>query len=145
MFHDNLYYNNYARYRYNPYQYPYYTPSYNTTFYNPIFNNSVGDPIEDPKQQDPPKDNNTNGTRDIENDGKDTSNAIPEFRFGPLEYSNNTISLFGFSVALDDLIIIILILLMLVESDCDYALLIVLGLLLFNINFSTLDKLNIFS
>lgn len=145
MFHENVYYNNYARYQYNPYAYSYYTPSYNPTFYNPIFNNSVGDPIEDIPSTDTTKTNNTNGNRDVKNESSDTTSGIPEFRLGPLEYTNNRISLFGFSMDLDDLIIMVLMFLLLVESDCDYSLLIVLGLLLFNINFSTLDKLNIFS
>lgn len=52
------------------------------------------------------------------------------------------INLFGFSLEIDDLIIIGLIILLFLESDKNYALIIILGLILLNVNLS--DILNIF-
>lgn len=61
------------------------------------------------------------------------------FRIGPLDISKDKISVFGFSIEIDDLILIALILFLFFETDCDYSILIVLGLMLFNISFSSLD------
>lgn len=61
------------------------------------------------------------------------------FRFGPIDFSDDRISLFGFSLAIDDIILAVLIFFLFVESDCDYALIIVLGLMLFNISLSSFN------
>ena len=76
-----------------------------------------------------------NISEDINSNNKEKKN-----RFFSVE--NNHISLFGFSLELDDLIIIALILLLLLESDENLALIILLGLILFNINLS--DIFNLF-
>lgn len=61
------------------------------------------------------------------------------FRLGPLTIDSDRIDLFGFSIAIDDLIIVGVILLLFFQSDRDYTLLIILGLMLFNITFSSLN------
>ena len=61
------------------------------------------------------------------------------FRIGPLTVSNDKIDIFGFSFAIDDLIIIGLMLIIFLDSDSDFVLLIILGLMLFNISFSSLN------
>ncbi|MEG1058602.1 MAG: hypothetical protein RSD14_02860 [Clostridia bacterium] len=68
-----------------------------------------------------------------------------EHRLGPISLNKNTLSIFGFSIEIDDLILIGLILILLLDSECDYTLLIVLGLMLFNINLGSLSNLSFFS
>lgn len=72
------------------------------------------------------------------------NNTSKMHRLGPIEYNSEKLSVFGFSIAIDDLLILGLILILLFESDCDYALIIVLGLMFFNINLSNLNLSNIF-
>ncbi|MEG2348710.1 MAG: hypothetical protein RSB67_03580 [Clostridia bacterium] len=69
---------------------------------------------------------------DIQNQNKDT------FRLGPITYQDRNLSLFGFSIGIDDLIIIALMILLLMDGSCNYITLIVLGLLLFNISIPNL-------
>ncbi len=57
-------------------------------------------------------------------------------------FDKNQINILGFSFEIDDLIIIGIIILLLLESDENYALIIILGLILLNVNLS--DILNIF-
>jgi hypothetical protein len=54
----------------------------------------------------------------------------------------NKLNILGFSFEIDDLIIIGLIILLFLESDKNYALIIILGLILLNVNLN--DILNIF-
>lgn len=74
-------------------------------------------------------------------DNKENEKKEP-FKFGPLNISSEKISIFGFSIQIDDLILIALILFLFFETDCDYSIIIVLGLILFNISFSTLNIFN---
>ena len=56
-----------------------------------------------------------------------------------ISFNNNEINLLGFSIAIDDLIIIVLIILLFFQNTKDYTLLIILGLLLFNVSFNNLN------
>ena len=56
--------------------------------------------------------------------------------------NTRSINILGISLEIDDLIIIGLIILLFLESDKNYALIIILGLILLNVNLS--DILNIF-
>lgn len=64
-----------------------------------------------------------------------SDNSIPQDR-------TKKINILGFSLEIDDLIIIGLIILLFLESDKNYALIIILGLILLNVNLN--DILNIF-
>ena len=59
-----------------------------------------------------------------------------------ISFDKNEINILGFSFEIDDLIIIGIIILLLLESEENYALIIILGLILLNVNLS--DILNIF-
>lgn len=128
MYYPSYYSNYYKNSNYYDQQLPF------TAFYQPYTNNLP---------------NNTNTyVKDIENENyehskneeKKNQNIKKEgLKLGPIDISNEKISLFGFSVQLDDLILIALILFLYFETDCDYSILIVLGLLLFNISFSSLN------
>lgn len=61
-----------------------------------------------------------------------------EFRVGPISFLDHKLSLFEFSIELDDIIIVLLMIVLFLDSNCDYLLLIVLGLILFNINLGDL-------
>lgn len=61
------------------------------------------------------------------------------FRIGPLTIFNDEIDVLGFSFAIDDLIIIGLILIIFLDSDSDFVLIIILGLMLFNVSLSSLN------
>jgi hypothetical protein len=96
-----------------------------------IINKNIN--VEEDEEKDEKKDEKKDNKD--ENKAQKQSNRSKEgVRLGPICFSENTLSLFGFSIALDDLIIIVLIILLLLDSNCDYLLLIVLGLILFNIN-----------
>ena len=132
MYDYNPYYNTYYRnynyntnYNYNPYYYP---PTYTTKTYKGFSNE---------------KTSTVNKNNDIPNN----SNTMEkDFKLGPLHIGNDRIEILGFSIAIDDLIIIALIILLFLQSDKDYTLLIVLGLMLFNVSLSNFDfsKLNLF-
>lgn len=132
-------------YRYNR---PYYINNmYNPAFTNPNLNtktqnenikdntNDIVENIEDTK------DSQSNNTTNL---NKDNVSTNKRHRLGPIEYNSERLSIFGFSIAIDDLLILGLILILLFESDCDYALIIVLGLMFFNINLGSLNLSNIF-
>lgn len=135
--------NSYPHYnRYNNYYN--YTNSYNPTFYSNLQNNSNSNNIH-------MKDNyiadtkNSHETKDEENpehSQKEEPKQKTKNRTIPFSISDNTLSLFGFNIAIDDLLIIGIILILLLDSECNYALIIVLGLMFFNISFS---NLNLFS
>ena len=132
MYDYNPYYNTYYRnynyntnYNYNPYYYP---PTYTTKTYKGFSNE---------------KTSTVNKNNDIPNN----SNTMKkDFKLGPLHIGNDRIEILGFSIAIDDLIIIALIILLFLQSDKDYTLLIILGLMLFNVSLSNFDfsKLNLF-
>ena len=132
MYDYNPYYNTYYRnynyntnYNYNPYYYP---PTYTTKTYKGFSNE---------------KTSTVNKNNDIPNNSNTTEKDL---KLGPLHLGNDRIEILGFSIAIDDLIIIALIILLFLQSDKDYTLLIVLGLMLFNVSLSNFDfsKLNLF-
>ena len=90
--------------------------------------------------------NNTNSQKkDIEPENSDT---IPfknleqsEKQTPPPQDRQNKYILFGFSFEIDDLILIGLIILLFLESDKNYALIIILGLILLNVNLGDILKL----
>lgn len=71
-----------------------------------------------------------------------TDEKKTNIKIGPIEYNDRTISFLNFSFEIDDLIIIGLILLLLLDGNRNYMVIIVLGLLLFNIK---IPSLGIFS
>ena len=153
--------NNYQFFRY---QNPYYNRynRFNPAFTNPNFNytnqnnwNSKNETNKSNTNEDTSKETkntiNTinNITETDENIKEETienkTNDTPKMhRLGPIEYNSERFSIFGFSIAIDDLLILGLILILLFESDCDYALIIVLGLMFFNINLGSLNLSNLF-
>lgn len=140
MFEQRLFYNNYQRYNYNSYNKNRYN-GYSTTF-NPMYNYFY--------EQTPNynfnynNENNTsfNSTNINDNIEKRDKTNDKNFRIGPIEIEDNNINAFGFSIAIDDLILIGLIILLFFQTDKDYTLIIILGLMLFNITFSNLDFLS---
>lgn len=117
---------------------------YNPAFTNPNLNTKTQEKdiqISASDKQKNEKDTQNYNTADIK---QNKENKSKNHRLGPIEYSSEKISLFGFSIAIDDLLILGLILILLFESDCDYALIIVLGLMFFNINLGSLNLSNIF-
>lgn len=127
MFHQNFY----------PYRYNNYNGYNNPNYYNPntnYANTEKKDIVSQEKETIPFKDfqpNENNNT--INNDGiNNTTQSRKQSGFNIL----------GFSFEIDDLIIIGLIILLFLESDKNYALIIILGLILLNVNLS--DILNIF-
>src|SRR5574344_139440 len=128
------YYRNYYPYN-NAYNYSPYT-----TFFNPYTQNLPNQEIEI-NQNDTPESKEKVNDEAVKNIEKDNNRNTSDFKLGPLEISDNKINIFGFSIEIDDLILIVLIIFLFFETDCDYSLLIVLGLILFNISFSSLDFL----
>lgn len=141
MFEHNSFYRNYQRYNYNNYSTNRYN-GYNTTF-NPMYNYFYEQSPSYNNQQYTKDDNKVHEITDkitVDNDFKKREESdTKNFRIGPIEIDDNTINAFGFSIAIDDLIIIGLIILLFFQSDKDYTLIIILGLMLFNITFSSLD------
>lgn len=78
--------------------------------------------------------NKENNKNNIKNSLKNNS-----FNFGPISLNNDRLSIFDFSIDIDDLLILGLILILLLDAKCNYALIIVLGLMFFNISFSSLN------
>ena len=82
--------------------------------------------------------------KDTESGNTDT---IPSKLFESNQTSNtsqdrsNKFNLFGFSFEIDDLILIGLIILLFLESDKNYALIIILGLILLNVDLGEILKL----
>ena len=71
-----------------------------------------------------------------------TNNSTKKRNNKFISFDRTQINLLGFTFEIDDLIIIGIIILLLLESDENYALIIILGLILLNVNLS--DILNIF-
>lgn len=143
MYSQNLFYPRYSNFRYNNYM-----PNFNSTYYpyvsyDEICNNSNKDISQEPSEESENNEStneNINSNDSIKADKINEENSTNQTRFGPFEFGNDRISLFGFSFALDDLILIGLIILLFLESDANnFALIIILGLMLFNINLSSLD------
>lgn len=125
-------YNRYRNYynRYNNYN-PAFTNNYNAYNANIQNQNNINDvskeAVEDKTNNEDIS--NTNANNNIENEG---------IKFGPFSLNSDRLSIFGFNIQIDDLLIIGLILILLLETEKNYPLIIVLGLMLFNINFSNL-------
>ena len=143
MYNQNLYYPKYYPNFVNPYNPPAYT-----AFYQPYTNNLPNyNYIETNNTKDSRVTNDAtlesnfalqNNNEDKQDDS--IKNKRKEnFRLGPIDISKDKLSIFGFEIAIDDLILIALILFLFFETDCDYSILIVLGLMLFNVSFSSLD------
>lgn len=71
-----------------------------------------------------------------------TNNSTKKRNNKFISFDRTQINLLGFTFEIDDLIIIGIIILLLLESDENYALIIILGLILLNVNLN--DILNIF-
>ena len=130
MFENSTYYqrhNNYGYRNYNNYYNPAFTNQYYSTPNIPNMDYTLSSEFN----------NNSSTTNGHDDDlNKEGDN---KFRLGPLSIEDNSLDIFGFSIAIDDLIIIALIILLFLESDKNYTLLIVLGLMLFNFSFSNLN------
>lgn len=149
MYNQNLYYPKYYPNFVNPYNnYAYYNPPAYTAFYQPYTNNLPNyNYIKNNNTKDSKVTNDAtlesnfalqNNNEDKQDDS--IKNKRKEnFRLGPIDISKDKLSIFGFEIAIDDLILIALILFLFFETDCDYSILIVLGLMLFNVSFSSLD------
>ncbi|MNP28800.1 hypothetical protein D3C76_1217930 [compost metagenome] len=152
---------------YTNYGYGSYSPRFNSnpTYYQPYYNNNnstfnesvasnqdtssnyktvdevVNEVISEVKEEQK-HDTTTQTNEKTEKEG---------FRFGPVSIGQNRISAFGFSLAIDDLIIIGLALLLFFQDSCDYLFIIILALILFDIKISSLTdfgflkNLNLFS
>lgn len=134
MFRQDLFYPRYSNFGYNKY-----VQSYNTTYtpymsYEQICNN------ENEIKNEATNLNETSTVQNINSKTYDDDAKTDTYtRFGPINFGKDEISLFGLSIAIDDLILGGLIILLLIESENNYALIIVLGLMLFNINLSSLN------
>lgn len=154
MFNQNQYFRNY---RYNSYYgynnfIPTYYPNkdYNVTnnensYDNDNFNDTgiltSSYEIEDIQNKTPLENTETKNPeekKEEEAKSKFDSSSKKQFRLGPLSVCDNSINILGFSIAIDDLIIIGLIILLLFQSETDYIIIIILGLILLNIDFSSL-------
>lgn len=143
MFEHNTFYKNYQNYNYNNYSTNRYNSHNNATFtpmYNYFYEQIPNHNINQQYNQDYNKKNETTNTHTY-NDKfeKREINCDKNLKIGPIQIEDNNINAFGFSIAIDDLIIIGLIILLFFQSDIDYTLIIILGLMLFNISFSNLD------
>ena len=137
MFNSYPYYNRYNNY-YNR------VNNYNPTFYPNLKNNFNSPEIKTEVQTEVPKDLEINKTENtnpqIKNESETKNeNKNSKHRTIPFSLENNTLSLFGFDIAIDDLLILGIILILLLDSECNYGLIIVLGLMFFNISFSSLN------
>lgn len=155
MFNQNQYYRNY---RYNNYYgynsfIPTYYPNKDYNDYNNEIENisNISDDLDtsdnshiietDYNIENSTEENITNTTEKIKEEETKTkfdSSSKKQFRFGPLSICDNSINILGFNIAIDDLIIIGLIILLLFQSETDYIIIIILGLILLNIDFSSL-------
>lgn len=143
MFEHNSFYRNYQRYNYNNYAANRYN-NYNNSTFTPMYNYFYEQTPNYNSTQQYDQSNNINNESDNTNANnnefeKRENNDKKNFRVGPIQIEENNINAFGFSIAIDDLILIGLIILLFFQSDKDYTLIIILGLMLFNISFSNLD------
>lgn len=134
MFHQNYYPYN-MNYNYG------YKNNFNK-FNNNLNYNNYSSNLNIPNNQ--KKDIDSNETipfKDYTNCESSSSNSNTNINTTSAE-KQNKFSIFGLSFEIDDLILIGLIILLFLESDKNYALIIILGLILLNVNLS--DILNIF-
>ncbi|MGN1012545.1 MAG: hypothetical protein ACI4ON_01785 [Clostridia bacterium] len=126
---------------YYPYNMNYnYKNNYNKGFNN--FNHNYYNSNNEKKDIDSPK-SETIPFQEYKqcNNTQNFNSSIPNKEFNNDDNAKK-FNLLGFSFEIDDLIIIGLIILLFLESDKNYALIIILGLILLNVNLS--DILNIF-
>ncbi len=122
-------FNQFPYYRHHNYynRYNNYAPTF-TNYYNPhnqeILNNTKKEVEENQKNK---EDNTIN-----------SSSTSKKEKTSPLDFSGDRIKLFNITIQIDDLLIIGLILILLFEKEKNYPLIIVLGLILFNFDFSSL-------
>lgn len=134
MFNYNPYYRNYP---YSMYNYKNNYNGYNNYYTTQtIENNNISNSEKEIENN---SNNNTETSQNIDSESKSRNGKENGFRIGPLTVSNDQIDIFGFTFAIDDLIIIGLMLIIFLDSDSDFVLLIILGLMLFNISFSSLN------
>lgn len=121
MLHNTNYYNNYV-----PYSNMYNTPS-------PIY------PITETES---PKDINN----EIDNKSvfEDNIKETQEFVSDSSKSNKDRISILGLSLNIDDIIIVGIVIFLFMENKRDYLLLIILGLLLFDISIDTFKNMDIF-
>lgn len=151
MFDENNYmsrYRNYNRRRFSPTFNPFFQNRYNNYYQNNINEKRQNEVNNKNIEKDGINNNNTDNIKNNEiNYDRIKKDEKKGFSLGPLRIENDNISIFGFTLAIDDIIIVGLILLLLVQSDTDYILIIILALMLFNISFSSIktfaEKLNI--
>lgn len=141
---NNMFYRNYNPYFKDPYKNYFFYPSNYYNFYNENLYNKNYTELSGKQKNTKPEaikfdEEKNNYTNNNNNNNKDQENNNRNFKIGPLNIKNNKICFLGYSFAIDDLIIVALIVFLLIESDCDYMLIIVLGLILLDINFSSLN------
>ena len=147
-------FNTYPNYNYNNSYYSYYNNpaffnhhkvyprfdstkmySFNTQNYNANRNKYL---LDEPKEEKETKENEEN----INNEPKkEEEKENVRFKFGDFEISDRSINIFGYKLAFDDLIIILLIIFLFFDSNCDLSLIIILALMLFNINLSSIKNI----
>lgn len=121
MLHNN-YYNNYM-----PHNNMYYRPA-------PIY--------PDIETQSIHENNKTDSNSNVIDD--EINLETQEFISEPSTSNKDRLSLFGLSLNIDDIIIIGIVIFLFMENKKDYLLLIILGLLLFDISLDTFKNMNIF-
>ena len=135
MFNYNTYYKNYPYSMYNNYRNNYTNYNNYSTASTTEFNN-INDTIINSNEK---NENVAESNQNINFENNVQNEKENGFRIGPLSVCSDKIEIFGFSFAIDDLIIIGLMLIIFLDSDSDFVLLIILGLMLFNISFSSLN------
>lgn len=139
MFNENPYYRNYRYsnyYRYNNSFIPTYYPNKDYKVESEKHSDSsIQNPAEEDQETYVKKEEKK---EEVPKNDFDSSSK-KQFRLGPFSINDNSINLFGFNIAIDDLIIIGLIILLLFQSETDYIIIIILGLILLNIDFSSLN------
>jgi hypothetical protein len=74
----------------------------------------------------------------------DDNKESQEFVSDPSKPNRDRLSLFGLSINIDDIIIVGIVIFLFMENKRDYLLLIILGLLLFDISLDTFKNMDIF-
>ena len=119
----------------NPFPYYRYNNYYNRiNYYNPTFRTPYQSMPSNIENKD-----NTDIVTNNDNIKSEENTKSRHFNLGPLSLNDDRLSLFGFNFYIDDIIIIGLILILLLDFECNLPLIIVLGLMLFNISISSLN------
>ena len=120
---------------------PFYMRSYNY-MHNNIYNNTASQVKAEPKK-DTASQNDTIPFQDFCNYSPKDNQESDTPKNKLFSIKNNTIHIFGYSIQIDDLILIGLIILLFMDTEeNNMALIIILGLMLLNINLG--DILNLF-